>query len=169
MTLFLRGGPPLFGLFVIAGVIGFGLGTWLGNVTRPTSVAAVVQPSPTVIATPSPSPSASPTPTPTETLAPSLAPPQPQQVILTVEGDSHDVSDAFEVKPGWQIQWHIDGSSIAIAVTGDSNLGVLVEKPGPASGVTGVAQGGAFRLEIVATGPWRITVIDGQDPTPSAS
>lgn len=161
--------PALTVILGIAGVIGFALGTWLGNVTRPTSAAAVVEPSPTVIATPSPSPTRSPTATPTDTPAPSQAPIGPQQVILTLEGDSHDVSDSFEVKPGWQIQWQIDGSSIAIAVTGDSNLGVLVENPGPASGVTGIAPGGAFRLEIVATRAWKITVIDGEDPAPSAS
>jgi hypothetical protein len=158
-------GPRVGVVLLVAGIVGFAFGTWLGNVTRPTSGAAAVEPSPSIVATPSPSPSASPSIAPTETPAPTQAP--PQQVILALEGDSHDVSDSFEVKPGWQIQWQIDGSSIAIAVTGESNLGVLVDYPGPASGVTGVAQGGVFRLEIAATGPWKVTVIDGEGPAPT--
>ena len=85
-----------------------------------------------------------------------------------MQGDSHDVSDSFEVKPGWQIHWQIDGSSIAIAVTGEQNLGVLLDEQGPSAGVTGVGQGGVFRLEIAANGPWTITVIDGEDPAPSS-
>lgn len=165
-------GPRVTAVLVVAGIIGFGIGTWLGNVTKP-ATASAVEPTPTVLVTPSPLPTASaaasPTAAPTATPAPTEAPPlQPQQVILTMQGDSHDVSDSFEVKPGWQIQWQIDGSSIAIAVTGEENLGVVLNQEGPASGVTGIAQGGVFRLEIAANGPWSITVIDGVDPAPSA-
>ena len=159
--------PALAVILAIAGVIGFALGTWLGNVTKP-ATASAVEPTPTVLVTPSPSPTASPTATPTQSPAPTEAPPpQPQEVILTMQGDSHDVSDSFEVKHGWQIQWQIDGSSIAIAITGDQNLGVPIEQTGPASGVTGISQGGVFRLEIAANGPWSITVIDGEDPAPT--
>ena len=160
--------PALAVILAIAGVVGFGIGTWLGNVTKPGTVAAV-EPSPSVVAaTPTVAPTASPTTAPTATPAPTeQPPPQPQEVILTLQGDSHEISDSFEVKPGWQIQWQIDGSSIAIAITGDQNLGVPVDQPDPASGVTGISQGGVFRLEIAANGPWSITVIDGEDPPPS--
>jgi hypothetical protein len=159
--------PALAVILAFAGIVGFGIGTWLGNVTKP-ATAAAVEPTPTVLVTPSPSPTASLTATPTATPAPTeQPPPQPQEVILTLQGDSHEISDSFEVKPGWQIEWQIDGSSIAIAITGDQNLGVPVDQPGPASGVTGISQGGVFRLEIAANGPWSITVIDGEDPPPS--
>ena len=166
-------GPRVTAVLVVAGIIGFGIGTWLGNVTKPAKAAAAVEPTPTVLVTPSPtataSPTASPTTAPTATPAPTEPPaPQPQEVILTMQGDSHDVSDSFEVRPGWQIQWQIDGSSIAIAGTGDQNLGILVNQEGPASGVTGIAQGGVFRLEIAANGPWTITVIDGEEASPAA-
>lgn len=161
-------GPRVTVVLVVAGVIGFAFGTWLGNVTKP-SGATAVQPTPSiVVATPSAAPSPSATVTPTATPGPTDAtPPQPQQVILTIEGDSHDVSDSFEVKPGWQILWQIDGTSIAVAVTGEQNLGVLIDEEGPASGVTGIAQGGVFRLEIAANGPWSIRVIDGEEPAPT--
>lgn len=168
MSPFLRSGPPLYGLLLAAGIVGFGIGTWLGNVTKPASAAAV-EPTPTIVVTPAPSPTASPTATPTQSPAPTeQPPPQPQEVILTLQGDSHEISDSFEVKPGWQIRWQIDGSSIAIAVTGDENLGVPIDQTGPASGVTGISQGGVFRLEIAANGPWAITVIDGEEPAPSS-
>ncbi|HSL76310.1 MAG TPA: hypothetical protein VK867_05155, partial [Candidatus Limnocylindrales bacterium] len=88
-------------------------------------------------------------------------------VVLTLQGDSHEISDSFEVQPGWQIQWQIEGSSIAIAVTGEPSVGVLIDEPGPARGVTGIAQGGVFRLEIAANGPWSITVIDGEEAAPT--
>ena len=159
--------PRVTAVLVVAGVIGFGIGTWLGNVTKPESAAAVV-PTPSILVTPSPSPSASPTVAPTLSPAATQAPPpQPQEVVLTLQGDSHEVSDSFEVKAGWQIQWQIDGSSIAIAVTGEPNVAVLIDEPGPASGVTGIAQGGVFRLEIAANGPWSITVIDGVEAAPT--
>jgi hypothetical protein len=158
--------PALAVILAVAGVIGFGIGTWLGNVTKP-GTASAVQPAPTVLVTPSPSPTASPTATPTATPAATQAPPPgPQQVILTLQGDSHEISDSFEVKPGWQIQWQIEGSSIAIALTGEQNLGVLIDEEGPASGVRGIAEGGVFRLEIAANGPWSITVIDGVEAAP---
>jgi hypothetical protein len=162
--------PALVVILAVAGVIGFGIGTWLGNVTKP-SGAAAVQPTPSIVVlTPAPSVLRSPSALPTATQAPTeTPPPQPQQVILTIEGDSHDVSDSFEVKPGWQIQWQIEGTSIAVAVTGEQNLGVLIDEEGPASGVTGIAQGGVFRLEIAANGPWSIRVIDGEEPAPTAS
>lgn len=62
---------------------------------------------------------------------------------------------------GWQIQWKTDGDRIAIAVTGDQDLGTVVDVPGPASGVTSPPVSGTFRLEITADGPWSITVIQG--------
>jgi hypothetical protein len=77
------------------------------------------------------------------------------------------VSPPFEVVPGWQIQWQIDGASLAIAVSGDQNLGVVVDEAGPASGVTSLAPAGTFRLDIVANGPWSITVIQGDEPGPT--
>jgi hypothetical protein len=86
------------------------------------------------------------------------------EIIFTIEGKKHEVTDSFEVKPGWQIQWQIEGDAIAIAVRGDPNLGVVINQKGPASGVTGIAEGGRFALNIVATGAWRITVVDGEGP-----
>ena len=160
-------GPRLAVIFAVAGLIGFGLGTWLGSVTKPTPAAAAVAspsvPAPTQSLTATPSPSPEPTATPEPTTAPSGTP----EIIFSIEGTKHEVTDAFEAKSGWQIQWQIDGDAIAIAVSGDPNLGVVIDQKGPASGVTGIAQGGEFALNIVATGPWKVTVIEGEEPAAS--
>ncbi|HET8784001.1 MAG TPA: hypothetical protein VFM38_00075 [Candidatus Limnocylindrales bacterium] len=160
--------PALAVILVIAGVIGFGIGTWLGNATKPVTVAAAVA-TPSTAVSPSPVVTASPTPSPepTQSPAPTSAPAAPQEVIFSIDGTSHDVTDSFEAKPGWQIQWQVDGESIAIAVSGDPTLGVVIDQEGPASGVTGIAQGGEFSLNIVANGPWKVTVIDGEEPAAS--
>jgi hypothetical protein len=100
----------------------------------------------------------------------SPAPPAgPREIILEFSGTDHDVSPPFEVVPGWQIQWQTDGSSLAIAVTGDQNLGIVVDEPGPASGVTSLAPAGNFRLDVAARGPWSITIIQGEETTASPS
>ncbi len=111
-------------------------------------------------------PSASPSRAPSATASP-VAPAGPREIVLQFDGNDHDVSAPFEVVAGWQIQWQTDGASLAIAVTGDQNLGVIVDEPGPASGVTSLAPAGNFRLDIAANGPWSITIIQGEQPTAS--
>ena len=161
--------PALAVILVTAGVVGFGIGTWLGNATKPVTAAAVVATPSITAATASPVATASPTPSaqPTETPVEASDSVTRQEVIFSVEGTSHDVTDSFEAKAGWQIQWQIDGDAIAIAVTGDPNLGVVIDQKGPASGVTGIAQGGEFALNIVGAGPWKVTVIEGEEPAAS--
>jgi hypothetical protein len=146
-----------------AAVVGFGIGMWIGNQTMTASPASpapalVASPSPTVSPTSSPSPSIAPSEAPT---VPASSPARPQEIILQISGTEHDVSEPFEVVSGWQIQWQTDGASIAIAVTGDQNLGVVVNESGPASGVISLAPAGTFRLDIAARGPWSITVVQG--------
>ena len=161
-------GPVLAVILGAAAVVGFGIGTLIGNQDPrstsgdPVASAALASPTPTPAATPmsivSPSPSSLATASPSQPAA-TAAP--PQEIILTLSGTEHDVSDPFEVISGWQIQWQTDGASLAIAVTGDQNLGVIVDEPGPASGVTSLAPAGTFRLDIAASGPWSITVVQG--------
>ena len=163
-------GPVLAAILGAVAVVGFGIGILIGS--QPSGPAA--EP-PAAVATASPSPSGTPTPisssaasaSPDSTPATSASPAGPREVVLQFSGTEHDVSASFDVVPGWQIQWQTDGTSLAIAVTGDQNLGVVVNEPGPASGVTSLAPEGTFRLNIVASGPWSITVIQGEEPAPS--
>ena len=162
-------GPRIAVLLAVAGVIGFGLGTWLGNATKTSPVAAAVTTPSIVPDAPSSSTPPSPTTTPdsTESAASSEAPASSPEIIFSVHGTKHEVTDSFEAKPGWQIRWQIEGNAIAIAVSGDPNLGVVINEKGPSSGVAGIAEGGKFALNIVATGPWKITVLEGEAPASS--
>jgi len=163
--------PGLALVLLVAAVVGFALGTWLGNASKSTQVVAVtssetLSPRP---ATPVPlvSRTATPSPDPTERSAPTGESTETADIIFSIEGTKHEVTDSFNVKAGWQIQWQIDGDAIAVAVSGDPNLGVVIDEKGPSSGIAGIAEGGKFALNIVATGHWKITVIDGQEPTGS--
>ena len=160
-------GPRIAIVLAVAGVVGFGLGTWLGNATRTSPVAATVA-TPSIsseASSPSTTPSPAPTADPTESAAPSQAPSGTPEVIFSIRGTKHEVTDSFEAKPGWQIQWQTEGESIAVAVSGKPNLGVVINQKGPSSGVAGIAEGGRYALNIVAIGPWKITVVDGEGPT----
>jgi hypothetical protein len=164
-------GPVLAVILGAVAVVGFGIGILIGSQPpgpaseRPGAVATA-SPSLAPTATPSVAPTASLASTP-DTSASPAAPAGPREVVLQFSGTEHDVSAPFDVVPGWQIQWQTDGTSLAIAVTGDQNLGVVVNEPGPASGVTSLAPEGTFRLNIVASGPWSITVIQGEEPAPT--
>jgi hypothetical protein len=78
--------------------------------------------------------------------------------LLSLEGDKDQISELFDARSGWQIQWQTDGTAFAFSVTGDANIRNVVDQPGPASGVTSLPVGGSFRIEVKATGPWKITV-----------
>jgi hypothetical protein len=146
-------------VLVGAAILGLGIGTWLGRVGSAApapSAALATRESSAVIATPTSTPSATASPTP------------PGQ-ILQQQGTSGATTDPFIVKPGWQITWRTEGESFAFAVTGEQNLGTIVDKKGPASGVTSLAPAGSYRIEIKAVGPWSIVVVDGEEPSPSPS
>jgi hypothetical protein len=161
-------GPVLAVILGATAVAGFGIGTWIGSQAPPShagpTALASSTPTPSPLATPTPTASPSPTPSPRRSPA---APQGPREIILDFSGTGHDVSPPFEVVSGWQIQWQTDGDSLAIAVTGDEHLGVVVDEAGPASGVISQPQAGTFRLDIVARGPWSIAVIQGEEPVAS--
>jgi hypothetical protein len=149
--------------------VGFGIGTWIGSQTpssAPGGQVALASPTPNLTPLATPTSTGRPSPTTSPRTSPA-APQGPRDIILELSGTEHDVSDPFDALPGWQVQWQTDGTSIAIAVTGKQNLGTIVDEEGPASGVTSLALAGTFQLNIVARGPWSITVIQGEEPTAS--
>jgi hypothetical protein len=152
--------PVLVAVLGITGLLGFAFGSWLGNL----DVATASQPTPTPSTAPSPSvePTARLEPTPSVEPTTSADIPSNQRVVLSIDGSDHDVSDPFEVRPGWQIVWQVGSGALAVMVTGDPGLGMAVDESGPASGAASMTEGGTFRLEIVADGPWEITVVDGE-------
>ena len=164
-------GPVLATVLGATALVGFGIGTWIGSQSprsipdRPAVVATPSQ-SPTPITTSPPSASPSPRVAASATAAPPVG---PLEIILEFSGTDHAVSQPFEVVSGWQIQWQTDGASIAIAVTGEQSPGVVVDETGPASGVISPGSAGTFQLNVVARGPWSVTVIQGEEPAASAS
>jgi len=114
-------GPRLALVLGVAALIGFGLGTWLGNATKvpPVAAAAASESAPPPISSSLTAPSSTPAADPTETAPTSRVPARAPEIILSMKGTKHEVTDTLEAKPGWQIQWQIDGDAIAVAVTGD--------------------------------------------------
>jgi hypothetical protein len=164
-------GPVLAIILGATAIVGFGIGTWIGSQSPrsiPDSPAAVATLTPSSSPVTTSSPSASPSPAPSAAISP-VAPVGPREILLEFSGTDHDVSQPFEVVSSWQIHWQTDGTSIAIAVTGEQSLGVVVDEAGPASGVISPGSAGTFRLDVAANGPWSITIIHGEEPTVSSS
>ena len=148
----------LVALLVPAVIVGWIVGTLLGGASNPTASSSPT-PTPTTRVAPSPAPSTSVSPTSTISSSAGLAVSAPP--VLELEGTGNERSETFDVLVGWQIQWQTEADHIVIAVTGDQDLGDVVDFPGPASGVVTPPAGGTYRLEITADGPWSVTVIQG--------
>jgi hypothetical protein len=145
-------------------VIGWAIGSWLGNVAPNSGSATAATPSPS-----SAQPS-SPTASPAVSASPSssASPTPPLGTILELGGTGDKQSESFIVVSGWQIVWQTDGGGFAIAVRGDQDLGTIVNQDGPASGATSLPSAGTFHLEVTAKGPWSLKVLQGEaPPTPT--
>jgi len=150
----------LVALLVPAVIVGWIVATLLGGASNP-AASPTPTPTPTPTASVAPSSAPSTSASPTSTISTSAGPTVSTAPVLKLEGTGNQRSETFDVLVGWQIQWQTDGDHIVVAVTGDQDLGDVVDFPGPASGVVSPPAGGAFRLEITADGPWSVTVIQG--------
>ena len=156
----------LVAVLVVAAIVGWGIGSWLGNVARDSGSAPAVSPSPsaTQLSSPSAAPAASASPSVPASLAPPLG------TILELSGTGDKQSESFTVVSGWQIVWQTDGGGFAIAVRGDQDLGTIVNQDQSASGATSLPSSGTFHIEVTAKGPWSLKVLQGEaPPTPSPS
>jgi len=155
----------LFAVLVVAAVVGWGIGSWLGKVGRDAASPAAVSPGPSPTSVSSASASSGPSASPSS-LA-SFA--SPLDTILELSGTGDNQSESFVVSPGWQIVWQTEGGGFAIAVRGDRDLGNVVDQAGPASGATSLPTAGTFHLEVTAKGPWSLKVLQGEAPAASPS
>jgi hypothetical protein len=112
-----------------------------------------------IVATPTVAPS--PSSSPTATISSSAGPAISAAPVLDLKGTGNKRSAQFDVLVGWQIQWETQADHIIVEATGEKPLGKVIDEDGPASGVTSPPQGGTFRLQVTADGPWSITVIQG--------
>lgn len=145
----------------VAALLGVGIGTWLGRLETDAPQAST-SPSPVASVTPGSSPTSSPSSTLSASTTLEASQPPPPETILELSGSADKVSPDFDVLRGWQIVWQTDGERFAFAVRGDQDLGTIVDQTGSSSGITSLAPAGTFHIEVTATGPWSIKVVQGQ-------
>ncbi len=78
---------------------------------------------------------------------------------FAAEGDL--TTEPFQVREGWQIRWETTGERFAMAITGDRDFGIVIDRDEPGRGVTSPVGSGTFRLEITAEGPWSVSIVQG--------
>lgn len=123
----------------------------------PTPSVASPTPSPPRPGSPSPTADASPTPA----AAPS---PAGGSTIVTLTGSGSHRSDAFTVDEDWAIAWQRDGTrlfSIQLIPAEEDVFGeLIVSTTGPAVGSSPMYRAGTFVVQVHATEPWTIRVLD---------
>lgn len=81
--------------------------------------------------------------------------------IVEMSGDGNKVSEQFYARRGWSIEWENTGQYFSYTIHGDVEFGQVITQNGPGSGITSPVPVGDFFIEVVAQGPWSITVIQG--------
>ena len=85
----------------------------------------------------------------------------PESVVAEFTGTGDDVTESFDVRRGWRMDWSTTGDAMTIAIRGDQNMGTVVTTDEPASGTTDPPAGGVFHLEVGAEGDWTVTILQG--------
>jgi hypothetical protein len=86
----------------------------------------------------------------------------PGSDIAQFNGDGDQTTGTFTVRGQWQVHWENQGETFAFAITGDEDLGTIIDQSEPGSGVTNVVAPGTFRLEVTANGPWNLRITQGE-------
>jgi hypothetical protein len=86
---------------------------------------------------------------------------EPGSTLVTLSGDDNSVSAHFYARRGWQVEWENTGSYFSYTIHGDVEFGQVITQNGPGSGITSPVPVGNFFIEVVAQGPWTITVTQG--------
>ena len=86
---------------------------------------------------------------------------EPGSTVVELRGDGNKISKQFYARSGWQIDWENTGSYFSYTIHGDVEFGQVITQNGPGSGITSPVPVGNFSIEVVAQGPWSITVIQG--------
>jgi hypothetical protein len=81
--------------------------------------------------------------------------------VLKISGSGNDVSRHFTARSGWQIEWENTGSYFSFTIHGDVEFGQVITQNGPGNGITAPVPTGNFFIEVVAQGPWSLTVTQG--------
>lgn len=147
-------------------VLGFVVAVAGACVAEPGSSGVPVRssrPTPTVAPTTPPAPSPEPThdASPTPAAAPS---PAAGSTIVTLSGSGALRSDPFAVDEDWAIAWERDGSRLfsvqLIPAEVDVFGELIVSTTGPATGSSPMYRAGTYVVQVHATEPWTIRVLD---------
>lgn len=82
--------------------------------------------------------------------------------VAEFSGDGDQITSEFRVREDWRIEWETSGPAFAMAITGDQDLGTVVTADGADSGLTAPPIPGVFQIEIRASGPWTVKVLQGR-------
>jgi hypothetical protein len=82
-------------------------------------------------------------------------------VVASYSGDADFTTDTFQVREGWSIHWATEGPHFEFAMTGDSDIGTLINEDEATNGITSPVPFGTYRLEISADGPWTVEIRQG--------
>ena len=82
--------------------------------------------------------------------------------VASFSGNGDQATPSFRVREGWRIDWKSTGTSFAMTISGDVNMGTVVQVEGPKDGLTAPPEKGTFHLEIKAAGPWTATILQGK-------
>jgi hypothetical protein len=85
----------------------------------------------------------------------------PGSTLVEMSGDGSKVSKHFYARRGWEIEWQNTGQYFSYTIHGDVEFGQVITQNGPGNGITSPVPTGNFFIEVVAQGPWTITVIQG--------
>lgn len=86
---------------------------------------------------------------------------EPGSTIAEMRGDGNKVSKEFCARRGWSIDWENTGQYFSYTIHGDVEFGQVITQNGPGNGITSPVPTGNFSIEVVAQGPWSITVTQG--------
>ena len=82
--------------------------------------------------------------------------------VATFSGDSDQVTSDFRVREGWRIEWKTTGTGFTMAINGDQNMGTVVSVSSPDNGLTAAPSKGTFHVEVRASGPWEVKILQGR-------
>jgi hypothetical protein len=86
----------------------------------------------------------------------------PGSHVTEFSGEGNDTTGSFSVRGQWQVHWQNSGDHFSFAITGDEDLGTIIDQAGPGSGVTSVVAAGTFHIDVTAEGSWSVQITQGE-------
>lgn len=89
-------------------------------------------------------------------------------IVASFDGEKNATTESFEVRGPWEIVWQTSARRFEIAVLGYASgiPSIIVSRPGDGEGREMMLRSGTFQLQVVADGPWEISIV-GNDGGPA--